>query len=338
MPSCKTCTKSLPPENDYVLCSGCNEGLHYVLKESTYRKMGSAKAAWKCHVCRNSTGAGGVCDAASVDSEEPSQPQFAAASESTSPSSINPLAASLIFGPLEQQFLSDAISRAVQKECSKMISDFQKSVDFFNDKLEDLTKLVKEKDTKIDGCISQMDSLQADNARLTDLNLALTKRVAHLEQRSRLNCVEIYGVPEPRHENVMATVASVGRAINFNLAPDMVDAVHRLRPNPNKPESPRGIILKFVSRLKKEEFLKAKTVKRNLITKDVDPSITVPSPIYINESLTPENKKLFAQCRAFKKDNNIEFLWVRGGQIKMRKQEKSRVFNINSVADLNDVH
>lgn len=171
----------------------------------------------------------------------------------------------------------------------------------------------------MDAVLARMDSLQEENAKLKEDNGSLTKRVAQLEQYSRQNYVEICGVPEPRNENIVATVSSVAKTIQFNLDVAMIDACHRLRFNNNKPEMHRGIIVKFVSRLQKKEFLKAKRVKRTLSASNLDSSVTVPTPVYINESLSPDNRKLYAQCRVFQSVKKIEFLWVCNGQIKMRK-------------------
>lgn len=116
------------------------------------------------------------------------------------------------------------------------------------------------------------------------------------EQYTRLNCLELRGVPEVRGENVIATVSTVAKALHFPVETNMIDACHRLKANPRKLQEPRPIILKLVSRIQKDTFLQAKQVKRTLNTKDVDPTITNPAPIYINESLTADNRRLFEEC------------------------------------------
>lgn len=176
------------------------------------------------------------------------------------------------------------------------------------------------------------------NSKLLEENAQLRTRMNEIEQYSRLNCVEIHGVPEVRDENVVSTVCAIGRALQFPIDETMIDACHRLRKNPQQPDRPRLIIVKFVSRLQKDNLLRAKKVKRILTTKDLNSTITTSSPIYINESLTSENRKLYQICRDYKKDKNIKFLWVNNGKIKMRKEEGSRVYVVTSAASLNDVH
>lgn len=343
MPSCTVCKDTLPPEKDFVTCSSCYGGFHYScanIGETSYRKMSrDRKAAWKCFLCKKNSGLGPLsAGPLALGVGVGNMPGASVEDNDVSSAALPPIGGGSIFGPVEIQILKQIVREQNADSSAALISDFQKHVEFLTDQLEDLKKTVREKDSKLDDCLARFDSLQIENAQLRDQNESLTTRIRHLEQYSRLSAVEIHGVPEPRNENVIATVASVARAVNFNLDVQMIDACHRLRSNPSKPDGHRGIILKFVSRLKKEEFLKARAVKRNVTTKDLDPAVTDSTPVYINESLSPENRKLFAQCRDFKKANNIRFLWVRNGQIKMRKEEKSRVFYIHSASCLNDVH
>ncbi|KAK4885765.1 hypothetical protein RN001_002036 [Aquatica leii] len=163
-------------------------------------------------------------------------------------------------------------------------------------------------------------------------------RVCNLEKYSRLNSVEIKGVPQIRNENILSVVNNVGRALNYEIKKEMVDACHRLRPDLHRPQEPASIILKFVSRIQKDEFLEARKIKRNFCTRDLDPACVISKPIYINQSLSPDTRKLYAKCREFKKSNNIKYLWIKNGNIMMRKTYNSQKYIINSVADFRNVH
>ncbi|KAH7970569.1 hypothetical protein HPB49_010641 [Dermacentor silvarum] len=56
--------------------------------------------------------------------------------------------------------------------------------------------------------------------------------------------------------------------------------------------------------------------------------------VYVNDHLTPENKRLFAQALSLKKEKHWKFLWVDNGRIKARKSEDSRVHVITNMQDL----
>lgn len=59
MGTCSRCDGGLPPENDFVECSGCNSKFHYLcagVRESTWRKYTSeVKHTWRCVSCKAKT-------------------------------------------------------------------------------------------------------------------------------------------------------------------------------------------------------------------------------------------------------------------------------------------
>lgn len=92
--------------------------------------------------------------------------------------------------------------------------------------------------------------------------------------------------------------------------------------------------------MKKQEFLNARKVRRNLCVRDLGDEWkkSVNNTIYINEHLTIQNKILLNKCRDFKKNANIKHLWVKNGKIYMRKADNTKVFVILNQDCLNDVH
>ncbi|KAG8241474.1 hypothetical protein J6590_086574 [Homalodisca vitripennis] len=117
------------------------------------------------------------------------------------------------------------------------------------------------------------------------------RRVAAGEQYSRSNCLEITGVPEARNEDIFEVVKRVAKAVNFNLEYSMIDATFRLSKNPNKPESPRGIIVKFCRRVDMEEMRQRVKVKRWVNAGDL--GYQSDNKIFINLSLSRESRILW---------------------------------------------
>ena len=56
--------------------------------------------------------------------------------------------------------------------------------------------------------------------------------------------------------------------------------------------------------------------------------------IFINEHLSPLNRRLFAAASAKKRELNYKFLWTRRGTILMRKSEQSEIIKIENQATL----
>ncbi|XP_046679783.1 uncharacterized protein LOC124367177 [Homalodisca vitripennis] len=57
-------------------------------------------------------------------------------------------------------------------------------------------------------------------------------------------------------------------------------------------------------------------------------------PIYVNESLSPARRALYALARKYQREKNFKFLWVRNGKIFLRKEEKAPVRVITREEDL----
>lgn len=195
---------------------------------------------------------------------------------------------------------------------------------------------------EINKCNDKIESLESLNKQLKEENMQIKSRLNDLEQYSRVNCLEITGIPEIRNENIVTTIQSVGTAIKFKLIPEMIDACHRLRKNPNDPTQPPKIIIKFVRRSDKDAFLQCKKVKRNISTSDLDPTLlgklVTHNPIYINEALSQNNKQLLYKTREHKKQHHFKHLWTRDGKIFLRKTDTSMIFRIKTLNDLTDAH
>ncbi|KAG8253917.1 hypothetical protein J6590_019583 [Homalodisca vitripennis] len=59
-----------------------------------------------------------------------------------------------------------------------------------------------------------------------------------LERYSKVNSMEIHGIPRPENEDVVVVVKEVGKALNVEILNLMIDACYRVgqRSVPNNPE------------------------------------------------------------------------------------------------------
>lgn len=72
-----------------------------------------------------------------------------------------------------------------------------------------------------------------------------------------------------KNENVSVTVGCLHKALGIQYDLGMIDACHRLKRNV-KSGQPKPIIVKYVSRLKKDEVINARKVKRSLCLRDLN--------------------------------------------------------------------
>ncbi|KAH6920748.1 hypothetical protein HPB50_028262 [Hyalomma asiaticum] len=134
----------------------------------------------------------------------------------------------------------------------------------------------------------KQEELVASNKALLSRNEALEKRVADLEQYSRMNNVEIKGIPSSQGEDCIAILKQIGDAIEYPISPTDIDTAHRVASR----SSDKSIIARFCSRDKKNEFIR-KARRARLRTDHVGFTGSTNMPIYVNDHLTIDNKKLF---------------------------------------------
>lgn len=224
-----------------------------------------------------------------------------------------------------------AMLEEMRQEQRRAVQDFNKSFEEHNKRIEESTAALTDQTSRMEEYFKKMDLICSENERLKKKINLLEERLEEVEQYSRSNTVEIHGVPAEVNENVLEVVKKVGVALDLNITESMVDVCHRLgRRDDAKGSS--GIIVRFVRRMDKEELLKRRRVKRTLSTRHMGLPSDV--PVYINESLSPARRRLYAMARQAKQQHGYKYLWLRGGKILMRKEESARVIHIVSQADL----
>jgi hypothetical protein len=174
---------------------------------------------------------------------------------------------------------------------------------------------------------------------LTDENVALRTRLDavccqmdDLEQYSRRNTLEINGVPSLTNEDVTDTVLKVCKSVGVNISKDSIDACHRLMKRGNRPAP--GIMVKFVRREDAHDLMRKRKMKGDLNTRHLGLTGETRS-IYINRSLTPKRRLLFARAKQLQRDGRIKYVWTdHAGNIKVRIDDGGKAFSIKNENDL----
>lgn len=218
----------------------------------------------------------------------------------------------------------------LKSEQKSQESSFNKAFENISEQLVENHKSFLEERKKTEKYLQIIEDLLTENKVLKSKVQKLEEKLEDQEQYSRSNCLEIHGIPQDANENVLSIVKEVGKALDFPISDSMIDACHRLGRGQNN--KPSGIIVKFVRRLDKEEFMRRRRVKRNLNSTHINR--TEGQPIYINESLSPERRRLMALARVVKREKAYTFLWVRNGKIFLRKDENTPVFVVTRQEDL----
>lgn len=170
---------------------------------------------------------------------------------------------------------------------------------------------------------------------LSETILNLQDQLAANDQRSRLKNLEISGVPFTKSENLFSILNSLCLKIGISLAPQEIEDIHRVRrySTEKEPHLTPNIIIHFLTRKMKNDFLAACKSRRNITTEDL--GFNGPSkPVYINEHLTPLNKNLLKKAREAGKSLNYSFIWVKDCKIFLRKNETSKIIHVSCELDL----
>lgn len=221
----------------------------------------------------------------------------------------------------------------IKNDIKQFKEDITKTVDMCFEEIKELKVVSQGFCSKLDEQEKVIDCLKSENISLKKEVTGLKKRVNSGEQYSRSNCLDIQGVPESRSENILEVVTKVAQVVGFTLEPSMVDAVHRLAPNVKKPDTPRGIILKFCRRIDMEDMRRKAIKKKGFSASNL--GLSSERTVFVNLAMTRETRILWAAVRKFKEDNHYRFAWITSsGKIYLRKAERGPAILIEDETDL----
>lgn len=233
--------------------------------------------------------------------------------------------------------------RKLMEEVKRENEEYKKStLDRLNElqvSAEYSSKLLEETRETNKKLCDEMKSIKEQNAQLLEENKSLKLQISEmksdiveLQQYSRRLNVEITNLPEVPQENIQDVLNNVMKALEVDLSTNIV-ASHRV--STTKPGKIKPIIIQFNNQSAKSVFMKAAKSKR--LTADKVNSNLESLPIYCNDHLCPELKKLLYECKQFKRKNNFKYCWCKNGKLNLRQSEKSEIFKIKSLLDLNSV-
>nr|XP_022905211.1 uncharacterized protein LOC111417224 [Onthophagus taurus] len=320
---CGRCNNEVGRNTTGVQCEVCKTWFHAKcvdLGKASAAALSVAGASWRCSICRSP-----------VDRRASRLFLPTPAPDAAVPTSAVTLEA--VYGMIKE-IRSDMRSMNSRYEemvesmqfCSQRVSDFEVSMKRLDDRLKIINKLNDE------------------NLHLKKQVTELSGRVADLEQYSRRSNLEVQGVPEKDGEDLVAVVGSLSEFLGVPVSSVDVDAVHRVPHGPDaagtvtrRLTSPKSIVIRFCSRLKRDNFLAAAKLKRRSAPAGSPPGLAirgVSDRCFINEHLTPANKVLFGRARRVAKEKNYKYVWTRNCQIFVRKSDDARPLPIRCEADV----
>ena len=212
-------------------------------------------------------------------------------------------------------FLRDLIKDMFQQMKEEFLGSVYKRIEILEGKLfekdQDNDTLLKSIDVlkqRIEEKNLKIEEQKAENKKLSDqiesVNLDMSSKLNDMEQYSRKTNIRINGIPETGYETAEDTTLKVIDTLNktlkdINVQNEHINIAHRL--GKKKTTVPRQIIVKFHSRMKRDELLKKRRELKG-------------TNIYISEDLTPINQQVLA-CLRKKMPDEVEQSWSNRGRL-----------------------
>ena len=151
-------------------------------------------------------------------------------------------------------------------------------------------------------------------------------RINNLEQRTRINNIEIVGLRKPTllENDANVTVDFLNEHVQANVSREEIEALHEVPSN--RKDKKRVVIVHFKWRARRDQILASAKIALREYNKERDPS----DRIFINEHLSPENKRLFAMATKRKHELGYKYVWSKKGIIFIKKDDSSKAVKVVS--------
>lgn len=307
MSDCNVCKKAVATtrQNSSIVCSDCKKLCHgscVNMNKEDVECIVSQNQAWRCPPCT----------------------RLRRSSMSSTPDKQGK--------PDIAQVIS--LLKEAKDERKRIEVDMNKAFDFVHKQIDDQKVILSDQAKKFSDLIQMLEDLQEENKYLKSKVKDLECRLDDSEQYSRANTVEIHNIPELPSEDTYEIVSKVGVALDLDISRDMIDVCHRLGKREDSGR-PAAIIVRFVRREVKQNMLvKRRARKRDFTTKHVGYQTSDPKIVYVNESLCPGRRRVYAAAREAQRSKGYKFLWIRNGRILMRRDENAPVKALYSLDDV----
>ncbi|CAB0015892.1 unnamed protein product, partial [Nesidiocoris tenuis] len=320
---CGFCLKGFSNNAYRLICNQCLLPFHLDcqnLKKEDYAYYKESKKPFFC--CRCNKGRRGSLPTAENSGDDKSE-----AGESPD-----------VAEPTMSQLLKEI--RALSKSYANHTSEYKHELKDLKDHLNKYSDAIERNTDTINRLCSDVSAMSESIGEVKQRCTILEKKVTLLEgliwdneQSALNNCVEIAGVPEVEGENVIQIVTTIGAALKVEIPELMISNCFR-RASPAHSNQFGQIFVSFLRKTDKDKLIKASRMQRNLTSRDLNFISGESSKIYINHSLTFNKRKLLNAAKIFRQENHFKYVWVKNGNIFVRKDEGTKAYLIRTTDDL----
>jgi hypothetical protein len=304
MPCSKCNLAALPDSADVIKCVKCVKHFHAsCTRLRTTVKLaglGAKRDTWQCDNCTNSPGTAPFPDM---------DPIFQA---------INSLGIQLN-SKLDANYDKLASLESAVNNNTSALNEIRNTLSIVKLETENLK--------------SECEGLKLKNEELSRDLWDTRQELCDLQQYSRINNIEITGIPVTDNEDIYLIMDSMAKALNLTYSRTDISIAHRI-PKTKNAKHP-SIIVCFISRTTRDAWLSAGRSLR-LTTKKVNAALQE-GDVFINEHLTPQNKYLLSYGKKFARMKNLDRAWFRNGKMWIKLHANDRPIRVWSPEDIDQV-
>lgn len=157
------------------------------------------------------------------------------------------------------------------------------------------------------------------------------------DQWARRSNIEIIGIPEKRNENLFNIIEKLADRAEYKFMATDIDFVTRVAPSSHDNKQIKPIIVRFLSRYRKDDFLSSVRKLKNLRPRDLGFTDTYSDRlIFFSDHLTKSNKSLLQRAK-LASDRSYKYVWAKNCSIMLRKSDSSKIIHISTNVDLNKI-
>ncbi|KAH9367543.1 hypothetical protein HPB48_001635 [Haemaphysalis longicornis] len=202
------------------------------------------------------------------------------------------------------------------------VDKVEHSVQHLSDQYDAVLAGLKQQSSDITALKQRVEKIESrnDSQEVHELKLQLNR----LEQYSRQQNIELHGLPLTENENLLEKLNKIAADLYLaELTPSDVEGLHRLPPKPDKAPA---VLVRFVSRVTRNDWMAKKAELRAANT-----------AVHFLDNLTSHNKALLWMMKAKAQEKHYQFAWQKEGKLFVRKATGARVVQIECEADLDKI-
>lgn len=349
--ACSACASALETK-ELIKCSTCASTYHYLcvsMTKDNYAKLSAAyKSSWKCPSCKVASKKGPQnADSTPVKSADPSTTSDSGECKYSQEFQIlkKELISSMVKSQEEQrQSLLNLITEKFQT-MQGSLDCFSNDLNIVKRDISELKNTLSAKIEELDNRVSdlelrlpQLESIKSDFDELKEKVKSIVESNLKNEQWVRRSNIQINGIPQRKDENLVKVITDLAEKSGYQLDPSKdIDFVTRVAVRNDVDNSnPKPIIIKLLSRYKKDDFLACLRRLKDLRASDIGfPGNQ--NRVYINDHLSSYNKMLLQKAKLIAKEKNYTYCWVRNCTVMVRQNDTSKILHITSEESLKKI-